>query len=55
MVKKIGERNTWFAEDAAHNENRYEQIITIDPQNEQYPTTTFFCSTYTTSVHYCGL
>ena len=35
--KKIGERNTWFAEDAAHNENRYEQIITIDPQKSNTP------------------
>ena len=35
--KKIGERNVWFAEDAAHNENRYEQIITIDPQKSNTP------------------
>ena len=35
--KKIGERNTWFAEDNAHNENRYEQLITIDPQKGNTP------------------
>ena len=35
--KKIGERNIWFAEDNAHNENRYEQIITIDPQKSNNP------------------
>ena len=35
--KKIGERNVWFAEDAAHNENRYEQIITIDPKADKAP------------------
>ena len=35
--KKIGERNVWFAEDAAHNENRYEQIITIDPKADENP------------------
>ena len=38
--KKIGERNVWFAEDAAHNENRYEQIITIDPKADEKPTPT---------------
>ena len=35
--KKIGERNIWFAEDNAHNENRYEQIITINPQKSNNP------------------
>ena len=35
--KKIGERNVWFAEDAAHNENRYEQIITIAPKADKAP------------------
>ena len=35
--KTIGERNIWFAEDNAHNENRYEQIITIDPQKSNNP------------------
>ena len=35
--KKIGERNVWFAEDTAHNENRYEQIITIDPKVDEKP------------------
>ena len=35
--KKIGERNVWFAEDAAHNENRYEQLITIDPKADEKP------------------
>ena len=35
--KKIGERNVWFAEDAAHNENRYEQIITIDSKADKAP------------------
>jgi len=38
--KKIGERNVWFAEDAAHNENRYEQIITIDLKADEKPTPT---------------
>ena len=35
--KKIGERNVWFAEDAAHNQNRYEQLITIDPKTDEKP------------------
>ena len=29
-------RHVWFVEDSAHNENRYEQVITVDP-NAQNP------------------
>ena len=29
--KKIEVRYTWFVEDSVHNENRYQQIITINP------------------------